>query len=453
MLLALGLMTACAGGQEAAQGQEEETGQAEAGSETGQAEETGQVEAGSETAAEPVTLTWESYNYGTEGLGGQGTQQLIDEFEQQHPDITIEPVGTPAGEIHTSIQAKAAAGDPPDVAQIGWSKFSFALENLPLVPVEEIAPPEQWEEHTAGILPQAMAIGEADGQVMALPYTISTPTLFYNADLFREAGLDPEAPPETWEEAERAALQIVERTDAEGVYLAAANAAKSDFITQSLLYSNGAQLLTEDGAAAFDSPEAVEALAMTQRLTESGAQPRVSDDDATAAFQAGRLGMYLTSTALLSGFLSASEGAWELRATGMPAFGTETVRVTNSGGGLFVLTDDPREQAAAWEFIRFLTSERGFTVITSTIGYLPLRPDIVDDPEYLGDYIAQNPYILPALEQLEDLEPYADMPGPNGTRAREILQDEAVQPIMLDGADPAATLQSAAQRVNELLSQ
>ncbi len=404
-------------------------------------------------AAEPITITWESYNYGTQGLGGEGTQRLLDAFAEQHPDIRVEPVGTPAGEIHTSVQAKAAAGDPPEVAQIGWSKFAFAQENLPLVPVQEIAPPGEWEAHVAGFSEQALAIGEADGQIVAMPYAVSTPTLFYNADLLRQAGLDPDAPPETWDEVRSAALQLVERTDAEGVYLAAANAAKSDFITQSLINSNGGRLLAEDGTAAFDGPEAVEALAMTQDLTESGAQPRIADDEAVALFRAGRLGMYLTSTALLAGFQeAATDGDWELRTAGMPAFGAQPVRVTNSGGGLFVLTDDPEEQAAAWEFVRFLTSDEAFTILATTIGYLPLRPAAVDDPDQLGSYLEENPALLPAIAQLDELEPYQDMPGPDGARARELLQDEAVAPIMLDGADPTATLSAVADRVDELLA-
>lgn len=79
---------------------------------------------------EPITLVFESYTYGTESAGA-GTQQLIDEFKADNPTIRIEPIGTPTGDIHVSVQTKAAAGNPPDVVQIGWSTFSFVLENLP----------------------------------------------------------------------------------------------------------------------------------------------------------------------------------------------------------------------------------------------------------------------------------------------------------------------------------
>lgn len=399
--------------------------------------------------AAPVTLVFESYTFGSDA-GGEGTQQLIDEFEAANPHIRIEAIGTPAADIHVSVQTKAAAGDPPDVAQIGWSKFSFVLENLPYVAVEDVAG-DEWDSHTEGMLDQALAIGEHEGTAVGIPSIISTPTLFYNADVFEEAGLDPDEPPTNWASAEAAGLAIADSTDAEGIYVGAVDTAKSDYLTQSLIYSNGGELLTDEGEVAFDEPEAVEALATIQGLTQSGAQPSIQQEDALSLFQSGDLGMIVTSSAGLPLFSEAAEGVFDLRTSGMPGFGDEPAAPTNSGAGLFVLADDPDQQAAAWEFVKFLTSERGFTIAASELGYLPLRPDILDDPEYLGDYLAENPRLLPTIEQLDHLHPYQNLPGRDADRARQILQDEAVAPIILGDADPAETLSAAAARVEDLL--
>lgn len=400
------------------------------------------------TSVTPVSLVFESYTYGTESAG-EGTQQLIDEFEADNPDVKIEPVGTPTGDIHVSVQTKAAAGNPPDVAQIGWSKFSFVLENLPYVPVEKIAGSD-WEAHTDGMLPQALAIGEHDGGVVGMPSIVSTPTLIYNADLFRAAGLNPDTPPTTWEQVKEAGSAIAERTGGDGVYVAVVDPAKSDYLTQSLIYSNGGDLLTDQGKVAFDSPKAVQALATMQDLTKSGAQPGIKAADALQLFQAGKLGMLVVSSAPLASLAAAAEGVFDLRTGPMPGFGGRPAAPTNSGAGLFVFTQDPERQAAAWKFVKFLTSKRGFTIATSKIGYLPLRPDILQDPEFLGEFLAEDPRILPAVKQLEDLRPYQDLPGPDATRAREILQD-AVEVIVLGDADPVQTLRAAADRVQDLL--
>lgn len=399
---------------------------------------------------EPVTITFESYNYGTEGLGGEGTQQLIDEFEAEHPDIRIEPKGTPAGEIHSSVHAQAAAGNPPDVAQIGWSKFGFLLENLPYVPLEEIAPAGELEAHLEGMYPAAVELGRRDGELAGIPYSVSTPTLFINADLFTAAGLDPQQPPATWTEVRDAAAAIA-ATGAQGVYVDAAGEAKSDFLTQSLINSNGGRLLGDDDSLQLDQPAAVEALGMLGELSADGLQPQVGEAEAVAMFEAGHLGMLVSSTALLGGFAAASEGVFELETAGLPAFDGHDVAPTVSGAGLFVFSDDPEKRRAAWEFVRFLTGERGFTVLASVIGYLPLRPGLIDDPEYLGEFFDQDDRLLPTVEQLDSLVPYQVLPGQQGQQALELMQDQAVAPIMMSGAQAEPTLSTVAEQMRELL--
>lgn len=69
-------------------------------------------------------------------------------------------------------------------------------------------------------MPQALAIGEHEGEVVGLPSIISTPTLIYNAELFRAAGLDPDDPPATWEDAKAAGQAIADGTEGEGIYVA-----------------------------------------------------------------------------------------------------------------------------------------------------------------------------------------------------------------------------------------
>src|SRR5690348_4360763 len=95
---------------------------------------------GTSASAPPkvITLSFLSYDYGTPDLGGQGTQQLINAFEAANPTIKIQPQGVPVAEALTKAQTEAAAGDPPDVAQIGWSKLAAAYGTLPVTPVQDI---------------------------------------------------------------------------------------------------------------------------------------------------------------------------------------------------------------------------------------------------------------------------------------------------------------------------
>ena len=60
--------------------------------------------------------------------------------------------------------------------------------------------------------PRGLKLTELDGRTYGIPYVFSTPTLFYNADLLRQAGLDPDKPPTTWTEVKQYGLQIKQRT-------------------------------------------------------------------------------------------------------------------------------------------------------------------------------------------------------------------------------------------------
>ena len=188
-----------------------------------------------------------------------------------------------------------------------------------------------------------------------------------------------------------------------------------------------------------------------QGLTADGLQPAVGLEDALADFAGGNLGMFVVSTSVAGQLEAAADGVFELRSAGFPAFGQGDARPTFSGAGLIVLSDDAAKQAAAWELVKFLTSKEGYTMITEDIGYLPLRADIVDDPEYLGDYFADNSLLVPPLEQLDTVSPYHSFPGPQANRAVVLLQDDAIEPIVLRDADVRTTLGEAADRLRDLV--
>jgi len=382
----------------------------------------------SSSSGKTITLSFLSYNYGTPDLGGQGTQELISAFEAANPTIKIKPQGVPVANALTEAQTETAAGDPPDVAQIGWSKMAAAYQALPVTPVQDIPTRAQWQAATAGMSQPLLAAVAENGKVVAMPYTISTPTLFYNATLFEKAGLNPADPPATVAQAQQDGLAVA-KTGASGVYFDIAGAAKSDFLTQSVIDANGGSEISPDGQPDVDQPAAI------------------------AAFDAGKLGMLVTSTALLAGVESAAQGKFDLRTAAMPGFAGKPAHTTFSGAGLVVLAKDKAHQQAAWQFIKFLTSAEGFTIITSKIGYLPLRPGIVDEPQYLGSYYRKDPRIGPALKQLAQVTPYAFFTGAQAAQAVATLQDDAVQPIVFAGASPASTLASVTRQIQSMLSQ
>ena len=396
-----------------------------------------------------TTITFSSYSYGTQGAAGDGMQVLLDAFAEAHPDITVVPEAVPVADALTKTKAAVAAGSPPDVQQLGYSKMAEAFATLPVQSIEEIAG-DEWDAHVDGIAPGLVSTGEADGTVKALPFTVSIPTLFYNADIFREAGLDPEEPPATIDEVEDAADAIV-AAGHNGVYFGLLDQGKSDYLTQSVIDSAGGMTVDDDGEVVLDSAKAVAGIQRIQDLTTGGLQPAVGIDDAVAAFSTGDLGMFVATTALMSNLQTGAADTFELRTGGFPSFDAKPARPTHSGAGLVVLAADEAKQKAAWEFVKFMTSEQGYTMITEEMGYLPLRANLATDDEFLAGYFAENTLLLPPLGQLGDVTPYRSFAGAKSNQATVMLQDDAISPIILRGANARQTMSEVADRIRELV--
>ncbi len=399
----------------------------------------------------PVTITFYNYNLASAGIGQEATKGLIADFMALNPLVTVEAVPVPSNEMIARVQADTAARQPVDLAQMVFRDLDFIAGPLGAQALENIVPEAELAENFAGMNKNGLQLGALDGKTYGLAYTFSTPVLFYNADLFRAAGLDPDQPPRTWDEVKAAALAInaTGKQGFNGLFFATGS---GTFLIQSVLMSNGGVVVSDDRKTLrYAEPETVEALAMLRDLRESGALPETDPNSATESMSAGNLGMYLTTSAQQRALVTAAKDKWELRAAPMPSFGEKPTRPTNSGSALFILAQDPVKQRAAWELMKYLTSAAGYTVITRDIGYLPLRAEVMEKPEYLGEWVKQNPMILPNLEQLSRLTPNRAFSGPKYRQVESAMM-EAFEEVVYGTSDPAAVLADAQANGQALLS-
>jgi multiple sugar transport system substrate-binding protein len=402
------------------------------------------------TVDQPVTITFYNYNLASAGIGADATRKLIAEFMAANPNVTVEGIGYSSADS-SRIQADLAAGMPVDLVQTVFSDLDFAVTNFGAKALEDIVPADELAAHFEGMSPNGLKLGVLNGKTYGLAYTFSTPVLFYNADLFRTAGLDPDSPPKTWDALKQAAIAIEDKTDAEGFTGGIMGPGAVDWMLQGVVRSNGGEVISRDRKTLkFAEPEAIEAVKMLRDLYDSGAYENMDVNGAVENMSAGKLAMYLQTSALQGSLVAGAKDKYELRASTMPSFGDKPTRPNNSGSALTIHTKDPVKQRAAWELMKFLTSKHGYTVITSEIGYLPLRTDIVNDPEYLGQWVKDHPLVAPNLEQLTRLEPWDPMPGPNYRQIVKTMMD-SVEMAVFGGADVAATLTDAQANAQALM--
>jgi multiple sugar transport system substrate-binding protein len=407
-----------------------------------------------------VSITLESYNLSQPGPWTDTFKTLVAGFEKKYPDITVtaqKPGGTSANGVTnnvSSVQSEIATGNPPDVGQLTFGDMDFIVNRLKAKSLDALFGKAAVQANYAGTHPFAAAaksLGDVAGSTYGVPFVFSTPVLYYNATLFQQAGLDPDKPPTTWDEFKADALAVKARTGKEGGYIDCLTKTAGDWCYQSLVGSNGGSVLSSDGKTlTYADPPGVQAVRMGQDLVTSGAMPKLQQVQAVGGFTQGGMSMMVESSSLQSTFQKGAQGKWDLRAAPLPSFAGQPVVPTNSGAALFMFSQTPAKQRASWDLIKYLTSDEAYTTIAQDIGYLPLRPALVDDPRTLGPWAAKNPLEQPNLAQLKEIKPWVAFPGDNYVQIRDGMLS-AVESVVFQGTDAKSTLAKAAQAGQKLM--
>ena len=137
-------------------------------------------------------------------VGGPITQiveQMVEEFHASNPDVRVTPVfaGSYADSFTKIVTALDGGGAPPAVAVLLSSDLLALLDSDAIVPLDDLLQ-ELDESARPDFFSGFMLNSTFRGKTWGLPFQRSTPVLYYNKDLFRTAGLDPDRPPESWAE-------------------------------------------------------------------------------------------------------------------------------------------------------------------------------------------------------------------------------------------------------------
>ena len=396
-------------------------------------------------AQSPVTI--EYWHVNTEVFGGPAVRELVAKFQSLNPDIKVverfQP-NTYTGLLQ-NLQTRMAAGNPPDVAQIGYLYVDYAAKNFPHVSIQDLMD----QQHNRGMIrnanPSALRLGYRDGKLVGMPYAISNIVTYYNADMLKAAGVDPNKPPQTWAEWTAAAKKIKAATGKPGIYVQVLD---DNWSTQAMIESNGGRMLhcTTSGAApAFDSPEAAEAIGMWSDLVKQGLALNVLWNQGEQAFLAGQVATFITTIAKRETLQKNAK--FDLRGTGFPRFGNKPPRLPAGGNVLMVFSQEAQKRTAALKFIEYLESPTGFAIWTKGTGYIPIN---VHTPEVLGDFLQTNPIERVAIDQTKYVVPWTSFPGSKGLQAQQALFGALQR--SLGGAPAAQALHEAAASVSTMIA-
>ena len=401
-----------------------------------------------QSGGEPVELTL----YYPVAVGGALTEvidDLVSDFEAEHPDIDVEAIY--AGNYDdTRVRAMSAieAGDAPQLSVMFSIDLFDLIEQDAIVAFDDLVETEEEQAWLDSFYPGLMENGQLDGQTYGIPFQRSTIVLYWNKDAFEAAGLDPEQPPETWDEMAEMGAAVREASDGEQWGVMVPSTGYPYWMFQAFAFQNGHRLMSDDGTEVyFDDPAAVEALEYWVSLTEEHA----AMPDGTIEWGTLRQNFMEGSTAMMwhtTGNLSAVRGEADFD-FGVAMLPMKSQRGSPTGGGNFYLFKDTseEEQQAAMTFIRWMTSPERAADWSIETGYMGVSPEAYET-EALRDYVETFPPAAVARDQLE--HGTAELATYQGGRVRRAL-DNAVQAALTGQMSPEEALTQAQSEADAAL--
>lgn len=390
--------------------------------------------------------------------------QWYDEFEAAHPNITIEEEAVPFGELFQKIQTVVASGDPPDIYLAdGPFVKSYVYYDM-LLPLDEYLT----EEYMNDILPATRAEHSSDGKLYAMPMEQSALAMYFNVDMFEEAGVAPppvtDNPDEamTWEEAREMWQQMTMDPSGSGTptvwglapsEFGPGGVGSNYYFEGVFIRSQGDPNAPEDSSAYktwaaispdgtsvegyINTPEAVAGMEFYQSLFgENQVSPT---SGIPSAFMDEKAATYIATDGIIGRF---EQNAPDLNWSVSP-IPRGTTGFTHTGSMAWMgssQTDYPAEVAALLVWLH--TPEHMQTYAEMT-GHLPALISVYDQLDRFEEY--PGTLFFNELSQIGWPRPVSA-----GYSEYQAIMDPAIKDIGL-GADPAERLAQAEEELNQLL--
>jgi len=353
------------------------------------------------TADDPIEITM-YYPIAVGGPLENVVDGLVEDFEAEHPEIVVDAVYSgDYDDTIVSVQTAIDGGDAPVTSVLLSSDMYQLIDDEMIVPFDDLVETEDEEawldSFYEGFL---MNSQDAEGRTWGIPFQRSTIVQYWNKDAFEAAGLDPDTPPETWDEMVEMGQQVQDEADIPwGVQIPASGFPYWMF--QALAIQNGVEIGSDDGAHVdFDQPETVEALEFWIDMVEEHEvhPPGIVDWGTTPEdFFQEQVGMMWTTTGNLTDVRD--NAPFDFGVAMLP--GNVQPGSPTGGGNFYVFADAPEdEQRAAMQLIRFLTEPENAAEWGIATGYVAPKPEDWET-ETMQEYVADFPEAEVARDQLD----------------------------------------------------
>ena len=388
-------------------------------------------------------------------VGGPITRtidQMAADFEKENPGIKVKPVytGTYQESIVKALTADKA-GTPPTIAILLSTDMFTLIDEDAIVPFDDLAPTADDKAWMKSFFPAFMANSQTGGKTWGIPFQRSTIVLYWNKELFKEAGLDPNRPPENWKQMLDDAQKLTKRDASGNVTQWGVQIPSSGFpywLFQGLTTPNGVELMNSAGNQTyFDKPAVVEALAywvdlgrkykvMPAGVVEWGTTPK--------DFFEKKIAMMWTTTGNLTNVKNNAK--FDFGVAMLPA--SKRRGSPTGGGNFYIFKKAPKDQQlAAVKFAKWMTTPERAAQWGIDTGYVAVRPDAWQTAK-MQEYVKSFPVAAVARDQLQ--YSVAELSTHDNQRVTKALND-GIQAALTGAKSPQQAMKDAEAEASRIL--
>jgi sn-glycerol 3-phosphate transport system substrate-binding protein len=388
-------------------------------------------------------------------VGGPITKIIdgyAEQFTKENPSIRVKPIYT--GTYQESIVKALTAhksGEPPTTAILLSTDMFTLIDEDAVVPWDDVAKAADDAQWMKSFFPAFMKNSQTGGKTWGIPFQRSTIVLYWNKEIFKEVGLDPNKPPATWAEQVDFAQKLLKRDPSGNVTRWGVQVPSSGFpywLFQGFTTQNDVLLMNEAGTQThYDDPKVIEALqywvdlsqkhkVMAPGVIEWGTTPKDFFERKTA--------MMWTTTGNLTNVRNNAK--FDFGVAMLPA---GRHRGSPTGGGNFYVFKkaSPAQQQAAVKFAKWMTSPERAAQWGIDTGYVAVRPDAWQTAA-MKKYVDGFPAAAVARDQLQYA--VAELSTHDNQRVTKALND-GLQAALTGAKSPAQAMKDAQAEAERIL--
>ena len=332
-------------------------------------------EAGEEKTYEPTTLTfWNGFT----STDGEVLQQIVDDFNASNEwNITIEMDVMPWATFNEKLPAAIAAGNAPDFVLCSSGYYAPYVEAGSFQDVSDFY--ELPEVNADDFDKNVVDLLYYDDLCVGVPMQMVSHYFYWDKDLYEAAGLDPESPPETFEELVENAKLLTDKSKNQYGFCVPVN---NNVTAQYTMYAYGGGYVNEDETeAVFNSEENVKAFETLKTLYECS--PKDSDDN---TYISGQLAQFINGTWIING-LRENEINYGVKAVPACTGVKQDAAVIPVGFSIPKTTSEEHKELV-YKFVNYWNTEEICTKWTKECGtpayLLSAQANFADDPQTLA---------------------------------------------------------------------